>query len=51
MVKLIYDYVGENDSCTGIEEDFNNWTDANNTINDLKEIGDYCNFSIVEMED
>lgn len=50
MYKLIYDYIGENDSCKGIEETFDTWQEANETMQDLKANPDYCNFSIVSID-
>lgn len=50
MYKVIYDYIGENDSCKGIEEECATFLAAKQLKNDLKENPDYCNIDIIDYD-
>jgi hypothetical protein len=51
MVRLIYDYIGKNDSCKGIEEEYPTRKEAVEAKNRLKNNTDYCNFEIEDDND
>ena len=48
MFTLKYDYISENDSCMGIEEEYNSWQEAKNAMEELKKNSDYCHFEIID---